>query len=323
MAITKKTITLAIAAMLVSIGMWARVNDESPVLKVSKESVSVTVTTDSPKATATFTYTGEHLTPGTYELSFSGSTPGGAWWDFSPKSVTVDDEGKLNAEITVTFDGEGGDPDQIPISLSISLGLAISSQSVSTLIVCYFNMIDYIENSVNIEQLILDYGTRYDIRKALMKAMIEYNKIEALDSLSDKTDRNEPFLGLKLSKTTEAMIGGWVKKNDVLRVKFGNIPEAVLVTINDAAPVEFTDHVYEFTATEDSHIKFSPKGTGSNLVIKQIMLNEPIADVTLPDLPTAVDNTEIDGKIVKTFENGQLIILKNSRKYNAQGAIMQ
>lgn len=323
MTITHKTVTLAIAAMLVSIGMWAQANGGSPVLNVSKESVSVTVTAESPIASATFTYTGEYLTPGTYDLSFEGGTPGGAWWDCSPKSVTVGDDGKLDAEITVTFDGEGGNPNEIPISLSITFGLAISSQSVSTEVVCYFNMLDYIERSINIEQLILGHGTSYDIRKALMNAMIDFQKIEALDSLSNAVDRNEPFLGLILKKEAEAMIGGWVKKNDVLRVKFGNIPEAVLVTINDAAPVEFTEHVYEFTATEDSYIKFSPKGTGSNLVIKQIMLNEPIADVTLPDLPTAIDNAAFDGKIVKTFENGRLIILKNNTKYNAQGAIMQ
>jgi hypothetical protein len=35
--------------------------------------------------------------------------------------------------------------------------------------------------------------------------------------------------------------------------------------------------------------------------------------------PTAIDNTAVDAKVVKTIENGQLVIIKNGVKYNAQG----
>ena len=38
---------------------------------------------------------------------------------------------------------------------------------------------------------------------------------------------------------------------------------------------------------------------------------------------TAIDNTEEVVKVVKFFENGQLIIMKNGVKYNAQGAIVK
>jgi hypothetical protein len=38
---------------------------------------------------------------------------------------------------------------------------------------------------------------------------------------------------------------------------------------------------------------------------------------------TAIDNTEVDAKVMKTFENGQLVIIKNGVKYNAQGAIVK
>ena len=299
------------------------VDDGSPVLKVNKESVNVSVTAESPTATAKFAYFGKHLTPGTYSIN-TGSFPASAFWDYSPKNVTVGADGKLNEEISVTFNGEGGSGSTIPEYLSITFGLAINSQSVSTLVVCDFDMDkDYINASVNIEQLILDHGKSYDIVKDLMSAEINYLKIDALDSLADKEGRNEPYLGLKLQKATDAMIGGWVKKDDVLRVKFGNIPDAVLVTINDAAPVEITDHVYELTATEDTYVKFAPKGTGSKLVVKQMMLNQAIAEVTLPDEPTAIDNAEMDAKVVKIFENGQLVIIKNGVKYNAQGAIVK
>jgi len=41
------------------------------------------------------------------------------------------------------------------------------------------------------------------------------------------------------------------------------------------------------------------------------------------EFPTAIDNTNIDAKVVKFFENGQLIIIKNGVRYNAQGAVVR
>ena len=41
------------------------------------------------------------------------------------------------------------------------------------------------------------------------------------------------------------------------------------------------------------------------------------------EFPTAIDNTNIDAKAVKFFENGQLIIIKNGVRYNAQGAVVR
>ena len=41
------------------------------------------------------------------------------------------------------------------------------------------------------------------------------------------------------------------------------------------------------------------------------------------DEATSIDNTEASVKTVKTIENGQLVIIKNGVKYNAQGAIVK
>ena len=45
--------------------------------------------------------------------------------------------------------------------------------------------------------------------------------------------------------------------------------------------------------------------------------------VIFPEGPTAIDNTEVNAKVVKSIENGMLIIIKNGVKYNAQGAIVK
>jgi hypothetical protein len=38
---------------------------------------------------------------------------------------------------------------------------------------------------------------------------------------------------------------------------------------------------------------------------------------------SAIDNTAVDAQIIKTIENGQLIIIKNGVKFNAQGAVVR
>jgi len=38
---------------------------------------------------------------------------------------------------------------------------------------------------------------------------------------------------------------------------------------------------------------------------------------------SAIDNTNVDAQVVKFFENGQLIIIKNGVRYNAQGAVVR
>lgn len=37
----------------------------------------------------------------------------------------------------------------------------------------------------------------------------------------------------------------------------------------------------------------------------------------------AIENTSVDGTVMKTFENGQLVIIKNGIKYNATGAVVK
>ena len=45
--------------------------------------------------------------------------------------------------------------------------------------------------------------------------------------------------------------------------------------------------------------------------------------VNAPKQPTAIENTELNTQAQKLFENGQLIILKNGIKYNAQGQVLK
>lgn len=54
-------------------------------------------------------------------------------------------------------------------------------------------------------------------------------------------------------------------------------------------------------------------GTGSALLLYK----------GTPVVPTAIENTAVEAKAIKTFENGQLVIIKNGVKYNATGAVIR
>ncbi|MBQ6978426.1 MAG: InlB B-repeat-containing protein [Paludibacteraceae bacterium] len=177
-------------------------------------------------------------------------------------------------------------------------------------------------SSLNIEQLVLDNGKKYDIKSALLASGYDYKDINELDSLNDeKTARNEPYLGLKIKKQ-----GGYIACNvqagHTIRVKFGYVAEDVKAYANDQemtlAPVENALEVLEFTAAEETFVKLETT-SGSTVVIKQIMIDEAIQAVTLP-IPTGINNAEEAVKAVKVIRDGQLFIEKNGVLFNAQGA---
>ena len=168
----------------------------------------------------------------------------------------------------------------------------------------------YLTKNVNIEQLVLNQGTKYDIASALTDAGWLYNDIDALDSLNDsKASRNEPFLGLKLKKST-SYISGWLKTDGILLIKFGNVGCSVKFKVTG----ETTDQEATFTAeqlaengyefplygyTEDVYVKISLTDA-KTVVLKQLMLDE-IAEVTLPY-----------GVVCAATENGTLAADKKS-----------
>ena len=208
------------------------------------------------------------------------------------------------------------------------------SATVSADMVLYAKFVKAYASSLNIEQYVLDNGMHNAdndhigeaFAAVLSGAHYAYENINALDSLNDdpsKTNRNYAFLGLKIKKQ-----GGYIACNlqagQTIRVKFGNVAADVKAYANDQemtlTPVDKALDVLEFTATEETFVKLETTTNGT-VVIKQIMIDEQIAEVVLPDpLPTGINNAEEAVKAVKRIVNGQLFIEKNGVLYNAQGA---
>lgn len=181
-------------------------------------------------------------------------------------------------------------------------------------------------SSINIEQAVLDNGVKYDFASALAAAHITAVGMDALDSLNDtKTARNEPYLGLKM-KLASSYVEIGLNAGDVLRLKLGNIGAAVKVTAAglDSTLATTAEKVFEYTATAQGYVKVA-NTAAKTVVLKQIMINQPIADVVLPDspLPTALDEAAAEMQVVKFIENGKLFILKNGVKYDAAGSIVK
>jgi len=143
--------------------------------------------------------------------------------------------------------------------------------------------------SINIEQLVLDHGKKYDIAAAFAAAHIAYDKkgnTDELDSLKNQSGRNEPYLGLKMKKT-DASITVVVPASSTLKVKFGNLPSAgIKVAINGVAQANHTSGNFELAATSAIREVVLAAPSTSTIVFKQIMVGENIQSVQLPWLVT-------------------------------------
>lgn len=290
-----------------------------PTLNVNPAEVELAASHKNPVASAVVTFSGKNLEPGSYALT----VPNLEGLNAEPAQVTVNENGKLNAEVTITYAPQS-DVDANNTKLSLTIGeltkeVSINYSAAMTVVKNFLNQ------SVNIEQLVLDNGINYDIASTLTAANIEFENINALDSLNDeKALRNEPYLGLKLKKAG-AFLACWIKAGDRIAVKFGALKDAVKIGVNynfEELPATDQGTSIERTAVEDEYLEIVTK-SDKTIVIKQIMLNEDIQNVVLPGDTDGFNAVEADTKAVKRIVNGQLLIEKNGKLYDVTGAEMK
>lgn len=278
-----------------------------PVLSVSPAEISLNATASNTNPSAKVTFSGKNLAAGTYNLS----VPDLAGLTVSPASVTVGEDGKLNAEVTISYTSA------VEVAAaSTSVDLTIGALTKVVVVNYSATLTKKYMQSINIEQLVLDNGTNYDIRAAFDAANIEYNNIDALDTLNDieeKTARNYAFLGLKIKKT-DSKLAGWLKAGQTIKVRFGNVGADFLIramgmdstgtAANFANTTVESNKVLEFTAPIDMYLEIVCNST-KTLVIKQIMINQEIAPVVLPAPSAYLITIQAGehGKVTATWEN--------------------
>lgn len=278
-----------------------------PKLTVSPAEVSLNATAAVPDPSAKVVFSGKNLAAGEYMLN----TPKLAGLSVAPASVTVGEDGKLNAEVTISYTSA------VEVAAtSTTIGLTISGLTKNVTVNYSAVLEKKYMKSINIEQFVLDNGTKADIKAALNAANIEYQNIDVLDTLNDledKANRNYAFLGLKMKKT-DAKLAGWLKAGQTIKVRFGNVGanfkvssmgmDSICTAANFANTSTESNKVLEFTAPIDMYLEIVCNST-KTLVIKQIMVNQEIAPVVLPT-PSAflitIAQTE-NGKVTATWEN--------------------
>ena len=172
--------------------------------------------------------------------------------------------------------------------------------------------------SLNIEQYILDNGMNNAdqdhigeaFAAVLSGAGYAYSNLNALDTLNDlenKPNRNYAFLGLKM-KTAGASIQFNLQAGKTLAVKFGNLTKPVAVTIDGVAQDNHTEGAFLLEAAEADRLIELKTTDKSTVVLQQIMIDEPIAEVTLPD-PGAYLIT------IAESENGTVTANWDNKKY--------
>ena len=193
-----------------------------PVLNVDKEAVELNAVAANPAPKAEVTFSGKNLAAGSYALT----VPDLAGLYVNPASVTVGEDGKLNAKVVITFaptaDVEAG-------STKVSLTIGALTKEVAIAYSATFDTNYEYGASVNIEQWVLDNGKDNQAFQAVLQtAHIDFENINELDSLNDeKTARNEPYLGLKLKKAG-AFVGLWIKQGSAIRLKLGFVGDNVI-----------------------------------------------------------------------------------------------
>ena len=291
-----------------------------PVLKVNPAEVELNASAKNPVASATVVFSGKNLEPGSYALT----VPDLLGLGIEPTVVEVGENGKLNAEVTLSFSSA---EDVEAASTAISLTIGELTQEVTIHYSAAMTVVkNFLNTSLNIEQWVLDNGKdTAAVQEVLRAANVDFENINELDSLnSSKTADNEPYLGLKLKKAG-AYVACWIKAGDRIALKFGALKDAVKIGVNgEYRELPANDNggdIIEHTAEVDEYIEVVTK-SDKTIVIKQIMLNQDIQPVVLPT--EGIEDVEASAiRSQKVFRNGHLLIENNGVIYNAQGTIVK
>lgn len=289
----------------------------APILNVDPASIELKVSPANKNPKAEVVFSGRNLAAGEYALTI----PNLMGLSVNPTAVTVAEDGTLNAQVEIAYTSEEA---KEAAETSVALEIGELRQAVS---VTYSAILELAyASSINIEQLVMEHGKSYDIQTALKAANIEFANLDALDSLNSdpsKANCNEPFLGLKL-KTEGAYMACWVKAGSTIRLKFGCVNEPVIASINGQedtwTPVDKELEIKEFTVQADSYMKFTTT-SAKTIVIKQIMIDEEIATVELPECNQGqgIEDLNANHESVKFIENGQLYFQTNGEVFNVLG----
>ncbi len=173
------------------------------------------------------------------------------------------------------------------------------SATVGADMVLYGKFVKAYAQSIDFEQLVLANGKGANIDSILTARGYEFSNIDQLDSLNNSkgAGRNEPYLGLKIKKQ-----GGYlacnVQPGTTIRIKFGYVAETVLaIAGGDTIELKPTDNkiaALQFPIMVETLVKLQTT-SDKTVVIKQIMIDDPLATWMYPITYEAAENGKVEG----------------------------
>ena len=126
------------------------------------------------------------------------------------------------------------------------------------------------------------------------------------------------YAGVDFNYATALRIYSEANRSDfVINIKESWEPEG---QIADHTSMIAGDGYMELQLTNELRSRLANAGRWMIQFNKEAGAAFNVTDIVLVgDFPTAIDNTAVESKAVKFFENGQLVIIKNGVKYNALG----
>lgn len=127
------------------------------------------------------------------------------------------------------------------------------------------------------------------------------------------------YAGVDFNHATALRIYSEANRSDfVINIKENWDPEG---QIADQNAMTAGEGYMELPLTDDLRNRLANAGHWMIQFNKESGAAFNVTDIVLVgNFPTALSNTAVESKVVKFFENGQLVIIKNGVKYNALGA---
>ena len=176
---------------------------------------------------------------------------------------------------------------------------SMAAEVISADVTFYAKFSKAYAESIDFEGMVINNGKSYDVKSALDAKYYDYKTIDALDSLNNEKGaaRNEPYLGLKIKKQ-----GGYLACNvlpgTTIRIKFGYVGDKVLaIAGGDTLRLNPTDNKLADLTVPFAIEKLVKLQTTSDktVVIKQIMIDEPLVTWMYPITYAAAENGEVSG----------------------------
>ena len=176
---------------------------------------------------------------------------------------------------------------------------SMAAEVISADVTFYAKFSKAYAESIDFEGMVINNGKSYDVKSALDANFYDYKTIDALDSLNNEKGaaRNEPYLGLKIKKQ-----GGYIACNvlpgTTIRIKFGYVGGDVLaIAGTDTMTLKPTDNkiaALQFPIMVEKLVKLQTT-SDKTVVIKQIMIDQPIATWMYPITYAAAEHGTVSG----------------------------